>query len=329
MADLSERTSAAGAVRTIARIARSRTLELVLAVLVIYLAATTPNFFTVSNMFNVLRSVSQIGVIAFGMTMVIIAGEIDLSVGSAVSFASCLIAVLAREGVPIPLACTLTLTCGFALGCFSGVMRTRYQVPTFITTLALMSALAGAALKISNSFSVPLPDSFGFLGGGYILKTEGFPGIPFPVIIFLCVFAAVQFLMSSTTFGRSVYAVGGNAETARLCGINVSSVRILVLGITGVLAALSGIMAASRSLSGDPKSGIGLELDVIAAVIVGGTSITGGAGRVWGTLIGVVFIGVVGNGLTMKGVQADEQLIVRGAIILVAVLLSRITGRKG
>lgn len=325
-----KQSSTLGLVRKAARIIQPVTMEILLALLVTYLAATTENFFTVSNLLNILRSVSQIGVIAFGMTMVIIAGEIDLSVGSAVSFAACLVAYLTREGVPIPLACLLTLACGFAWGSFAGVMRAHYRVPTFITTLALMSGLAGAALRITKGFAIsPFPQWFNFLGGGYVLRMGDFPGIPFPVVIFLCVFLVVSFLMNYTAFGRSIYAVGGNAETARLCGINVPLVRTLVLAVTGALAALSGIMVASRMMMGNPKGGEGWELDVIAAVIVGGTSITGGVGRIWGTLVGVIFIGVMANGLTMKNVEADAQLMVRGAIILVAVLLSRITRKKG
>ena len=154
-------------------------------------------------------------------------------------------------------------------------------------------------------------------------------GIPFPAIVFAATFAVVFFLMNYTTFGHSVYAVGGNAEAARLYGINVSKIRIMVLGITGALAALSGIMPSSRMLSGNPTVGYGWELDVIAAVIVGGTSLTGGVGRVWGTLIGVIFIGVIVNGMRLLDVHADGQLIARGVIIVLAVLLSWLQQGRG
>ena len=294
-------------------------LEIVLLVICLVLAVISPDFLTVGNLLNVLRSVSEIGVIAFGMTMVIIAGEIDLSVGSAVAFAGCLMAWLVQSGVPVPPAIIAALVLGFAIGGFTGIVRAKYSVPSFITSLALLTGLRGAALKITGGFSLtPFPEWYNFLGSGYVL------GIPFPAIIFAATFAAVFFLMNYTTFGRSVYAVGGNPEAARLCAINVSRVRIMVLGITGMLAALSGIMLSSRMLSGNPTVGYGWELDVIAAVIVGGTSLTGGVGRVWGTLIGVIFIGVIVNGMRLLDVHEDGQLIARGVIIVLAVLLSRL-----
>ena len=299
-------------------------LEIVLLVICVVLAVVSPDFLTVGNLLNVLRSVSEIGVIAFGMTMVIIAGEIDLSVGSAVAFAGCLTAYLVQIGMPVPLAVVVALILGFGIGSFTGVVRAKYGVPSFITSLALLTGLRGAALKITGGFSLtPFPEWYNFLGSGYVL------GIPFPAIVFAATFAVVFFLMNYTTFGRSVYAVGGNAEAARLCGINVSKIRIMVLGITGALAALSGIMLSSRMLSGNPTVGYGWELDVIAAVIVGGTSLTGGVGRVWGTLIGVIFIGVIVNGMRLLDVHEDGQLIARGVIIVLAVLLSRLQQGRG
>jgi len=294
-------------------------LEIILLLICVILSLVSPDFLTVGNLMNVLRSVSEIGVIAFGMTMVIISGEIDLSVGSAVAFAGCLTAYLAQLGVPVPLAMVVALAAGFGIGGFIGLVRAKYDVPSFITSLALLTGLRGVALKITGGFSLtPFPEWYNFLGSGYIL------GIPFSAMVFAFAFAAVYFLMNYTTFGRSVYAVGGNAEAARLCGINVSMVRVMVLGVTGMLAALSGIMLSSRMLSGNPTVGYGWELDVIAAVIVGGTSLTGGVGRVWGTLIGVIFIGVIVNGMRLLDVHEDGQLIARGVIIVLAVLLSRL-----
>jgi ribose/xylose/arabinose/galactoside ABC-type transport system permease subunit len=283
------------------------------------LACTAPNFLTTDNLLNVLRSVSEIGIIAFGMTMVIIAGEIDLSVGSAVAFAGCITAWLVQHGVPVPVALLVALALGFGVGSFTGLVRAKYGVPSFITSLALLTALRGAALKITGGFSLtPFPEWYGFLGSGYVL------GIPFSAILLALTFVIVFFLMSYTSFGRSVYAVGGNAEAARLCGINVGLVRVMVLALTGLLAALSGIVLSARMLSGNPTVGVGWELDVIAAVIVGGTSLSGGIGRVWGTLVGVVFIGVIVNGMRLLDVHEDGQLIARGVIIVLAVLLSRL-----
>jgi ribose/xylose/arabinose/galactoside ABC-type transport system permease subunit len=294
-------------------------LELILAGVCVYLAMTSPVFLTVGNFLNVLRSISEIGIIAFGMTMVIVAGEIDLSVGSAVAFAGCLTALLVQQGVP-PVAATLVaLASGLVIGSVTGLFRTRFNVPSFITSLALLTGLRGAAHKMTGGFSLtPFPEWYGQIGSGYVA------GIPVPALIFVAVFAIIYFLMTFTTFGRAIYAVGGNAEAARLCGIDVTRVRILVLAITGMLAALSGVILSSRMLAGNPTVAAGWELDVIAAVIVGGTSLSGGAGRVWGTLVGVVFIGVIVNGMRLHDVHEDGQLIARGVIILLAVLLSRL-----
>jgi ribose/xylose/arabinose/galactoside ABC-type transport system permease subunit len=297
-------------------------MELVLAGTCVVLALTAPNFLTVDNLLNVLRSVSMQGIIAFGMTMVIIACEIDLSVGSMVALSGCLLAWLVQAGVPLWVGIPLTLSAGLLCGAFTGVMRTRFQVPSFITSLALFTALKGGALLITGGFPITsFPKWFGYLGGGYLA------GIPVPAIAFIICFIVVSVLMNHTTFGRAVYAVGGNPEAARLMGINVAGVRIAVLAITGGLAALSGVMLASRMMSGTPTVAQGWELDVIAAVIIGGTSLTGGVGTIRGTLVGMCFIGVIINGMTLLNVPAYFQYVVRGGLILAAVLINRIEVR--
>jgi len=294
-------------------------MEAVLLALCVALAFTAPNFLTTGNLLNILQSESLKGIIAFGMTMVIIQGDIDLSVASVAAFSGCLMAFLTLHGVPVPLGIPLTLAAGAVVGGFTGVLRTKMGVPTFITTLALLTGLRGAALMLTGGFALtPFPDAYNFLGGGSLL------GVPVPAILFLLVFAAIHFLMNYTSFGRSVYAVGGNAEATRLSGINVSRVRITVLALTSGLAALAGVLLSSRMLSGDPTVAQGWELDVIAAVIIGGTSLSGGAGRVWGTLIGVVFIGVIVNGMTLLNVPVYGQYMVRGALILAAVMLTQL-----
>lgn len=308
-------------------------LEIILALLCIVLALTASGFLTAENLLNVLRNVSMQGVIAFGMTMVIISGEIDLSVGSAVAFSACLTAFLTQKlvaewaslpiALAIAIAIVIALIVGFFLGVFTGFMRTRYQVPSFITTLALMTGLSGAAELITNGFPLtPFPSWYNFIGGGYLV------GIPFPALLFLLTFVVLQFLMNYTAFGRSVYAVGGNAEAARLSGINVSRVKMMVLGITAFLAALSGIMVSSEIMSGTATTAKGWELDVIAAVIIGGTSLMGGVGRIWGTMVGVVFLGILMNGMTLLNVSEYWQHVVRGVIILVAVLLNLLQKEK-
>lgn len=294
-------------------------MDVVLLAICVVLAFTAPNFLSVDNLLNILRAVSMLGLIAFGMTMVIIAKEIDLSVGSAVALSACIVARLIEAGVPIPLAMLLTIVAGFCLGVFTGFMRVQFEVPSFITTLALFTAERGMALMITGGFPIPITaEWYNFFGGGYVL------GVPFPAIIFLIAFGAVYFLMKYTVFGGAVYAVGGNDEAARLSGINVGLVRILVFAITGALAAASGILMSSRIMSGSPTLAQGLELDVIAAVIIGGTSFTGGIGTVRGTLIGILFIGVIQNGMTLLNLDIYFQYIVRGGLILAAVLVNRL-----
>jgi sugar transport system permease protein len=295
-------------------------LEILLLVLCAFLAWHAPRFLTVANLINVLRSVAEQGMIAFGMTMVIVAGEIDLSVGSAVAMSACLVAWLVQAGVPIPAAILLTIMLGATNGLLIGVMRARFRVPSFITSLALMRLLKGIAQRLTGGgFPImPFPEGYSVLGSGHVL------GIPIPVIVFLSVFVAVHFLMNYTSLGRMIYAVGGNAEAARLSGVNVGMVKIAVLAVTSALAAASGVLVSSRLMAGSPQVAEGWELGVIAAVIIGGTSLNGGAGTVWGTLIGVVFVGVIINGMQLLNVPLPEQWDVQGIVILVAVLINQL-----
>ncbi len=299
-------------------------LEIILLALCIALAIMAPGFFTTDNLLNVLRNVSMQGLIALGMTAVIIAGEIDLSVGSAVAFAGCWAAYLTGRcsgwpaGGAVIFALVITVCTGFAFGAFAGIIRTRYGVPSFISTLALMTGLSGAAELITNGFPLtPFPAWYNVLGGGYLA------GIPVPALVFVVAFLAMHFLMNNTVFGRSVYAVGGNAEAARLSGINVRRVKILVLALTSTFAAVAGIMQSSEIMSGTATTAKGWELDVIAAVIIGGTSLTGGAGTIRGTMVGMVFLGVIINGMTLMNVSEYWQHVVRGILILGAVLINR------
>jgi ribose/xylose/arabinose/galactoside ABC-type transport system permease subunit len=311
----------------------SAVLEMVLAILCTILAVTAPNFLTAENLLNVLRNVSMQGLIALGMTMVIIAGEIDLSVGSMVAFSGCLTAWITRWGASAPVALPvvpvvaaailISIGAGFLLGMLTGFLRTRYQVPSFITTLALLTGLTGAAELITNGFPLtPFPPWYNFIGGGYLF------GVPFPALLFLLAFAGVHTVMNYTTFGRAVYAVGGNAEAARLSGIDVRHVKTLVLALTAALAAASGVMQSSEIMSGTATTAKGWELDVIAAVIIGGSSLSGGIGRVWGTMVGVLFLGVIINGMTLLNVSEYWQNVVRGALILLAVLINRLQQRQ-
>jgi len=311
------------------RRAKQSALELVLIGLCALLAFSAEGFFTRDNLLNVLRNVSMQGVIAFGMTLVIISGEIDLSVGSAVAFSGCVTAwctqYLAGVGAPLPVAVAggmlASLSLAVGVGGITGILRTRFLVPTFISTLAWLTVLKGASELITNGFPLtPFPDWYNTIGGGYL------GGIPVPAILFLAIFAVTQFVMSYTAFGRSVYAVGGNAETARNSGINVARVKISVMALVAALAAVSGIMQSSQIMSGSATTAQGWELDVISAVIIGGTSLMGGAGTVWGTLTGVVFLGVLVNGMTLLNISEYWQHVVRGVLILAAVLINLAPG---
>ena len=298
-------------------------MEIILVAMCVALTFTAPNFLTPDNLLAILRSVSLQGLIAFGMTMVIIVGEIDLSVGANAAFAGCLVAWLVQARVPVAPAILLTIACGTVFGALIGVVRSLYAVPTFITSLALFTILKGAALMLTNGFPITsFPDSFAYLGAGYLL------GTPFPAVVLLTAFLIIQVQMKRTSFGRAVYAVGGNIEAARLAGIRVGAVRTAALAITAGLASVSGIMLAARIMSGTPQAAQGWELDVIAAVIIGGTSLTGGVGTVWGTLVGVVFIGVIINGMTLLNVPVYAQYVIRGFLIFAAVLINRVQATK-
>ena len=299
-------------------------LEIILLAICVVLAVIAPGFFTTDNLLNVLRNVSMQGIIALGMTAVIIAGEIDLSVGSAVAFSGCWTAYLTGSfsgmpsGIAVALAVCIALITGLAIGSLAGILRTRFGVPSFISTLALMTGLTGAAELISNGFPLtPFPAWYNVIGGGY------FAGIPVPALVFVTAFVAMHILMNNTVFGRSVYAVGGNTEAARLSGINVSRVKILVLALTSTLATVAGVMQSSEIMSGTATTAKGWELDVIAAVIIGGTSLTGGSGTVRGTMVGIVFLGVIINGMTLMNVSEYWQHVARGVLILSAVLINR------
>jgi sugar transport system permease protein len=291
-----------------------------LAILFIALSLVAPNFLTVRNLLNVLRQVSFVGIIACGMTIALIGGDVDLSVGSVVALTSSVLAVLAiKVGLPLWLATALAIGQATFVGFLAGLVRIRWNIPALIITLALMISLRGVAFVLTNAFPIPITDpAFEFWGGGYIL------GVPVPALIFVAVMGIFWFISTRTVYGRSVYAVGGNAEAARLSGIPVNRIRVVILVTTGLLAGLSGFLLTSRLTSGYSGVGVGWEFDVIAAVLIGGASLTGGEGSMLGTLLGVLFIGLLGNGMILMGVNPYVQDVVRGAIILLAVWLSTI-----
>jgi simple sugar transport system permease protein len=301
-------------------------LLIALILLFFLLALFAPNFLTPRNLLNVLRAVAFNGIIACGMTFIIISGDIDVSVGSAVAWASSLLGILAiQEGWPLGLAVVAVLAQGFVIHATAGFIRVKWKIPAFVVTLALFMSLRGAARLITNAYPItPFPDDFNFWGGGYILDT-----IPVPAVIMVLTFVVFYFISTRTVYGRSVYSVGGNEEAARLSGIPVWRTRILTFAIIGFLAAFSGVILSSRIMSGSSNIAQGLEFEVIAAVIIGGTSLMGGEGSILGTLLGVLFIGLLSNGMVLLGITPFAQEVARGLIILFAVFVSvfQITGR--
>ncbi|WP_058913221.1 ABC transporter permease [Entomohabitans teleogrylli] len=287
----------------------------VIAVLYLVFTLNAPGFISLNNQMNVLRDAATIGIAAWAMTLIIISGEIDVSVGPMVAFVSVCLAELLLLQVPLAVACLLVLLLGAGLGTLAGVLRGIFNVPSFVATLGLWSALRGMGLFMTNALPVPIDESavLDWLGGQVI-------GIPVSALIMMIFFALFVFISRKTAFGRSVFAVGGNATAAQLCGINVKRVRIVIFTLSGLLAAITGILLAARLGSGNAGAANGLEFDVIAAVVVGGTALSGGRGSLFGTLLGVLVITLIGNGLVLLGINSFFQQVVRGVIIVVAVL---------
>ncbi|AUH53551.1 ribose ABC transporter permease [Chromobacterium sp. ATCC 53434] len=291
-----------------------------LALVVVGLSVMSPDFLTVNNLLNVMRQVSINALIAFGMTLVILLGGIDLSVGSILALSSVIAATLLRAGADPMLATLAGIAAGAAMGLFNGLVISKGRVAPFIATLATMTILRGLALVFSNGSPITGFDSelFSMLGGGYVAGL-----VPVPVVSMLVLFVAFWFVLKKTVFGRHLYAAGGNEEAARLSGVKVDRIKLWVYSISGAMSALAGVVLTSRLNSAQPTAGTGYELDAIAAVVLGGTSLTGGRGWIFGTLVGALLIGVLNNGLNLLGVSSFYQQVIKGAVILLAVLLDR------
>ncbi|MCG3724967.1 ribose ABC transporter permease [Vibrio cincinnatiensis] len=288
--------------------------------LVVVVSFLNPNFFTVDNILNILRQTSVNAIIAVGMTLVILTAGIDLSVGSVLALCGAFAASLIALEVPVFVAVPTALLAGAILGGISGIIIAKGKVQAFIATLVTMTLLRGVTMvytdgrPISTGFT-DTADAFAWFGTGYAL------GIPVPVWMMVIVFAAAWYLLNHTRFGRYVYAMGGNESAARLSGINVDRVKIGVYAICGLLSALAGIIVTSRLSSAQPTAGMGYELDAIAAVVLGGTSLMGGKGRIMGTLIGALIIGFLNNALNLLDVTSYYQMIAKAVVILLAVLV--------
>lgn len=291
-----------------------------LIALIIVISIISPQFRTLDNFMSLVRQSSINGFIAFGMTCVILTGGIDLSVGSTLALSSAFCAFFIKSGMPVGIAMLLALFIGTGCGLISGLLVTKGRLQPFIATLITMTVFRGVTMIFMDGKPISgLGDSslLKFVGKGNIF------GIPFPVILFIVVFLIFLFLLQKTVFGRRIYATGSNATSAKLSGVNINKTKLITYAISGGMAALSGLILLSRLASAQPTLGDGYELDAIASVALGGTSMNGGRGRIWGTFVGVLIIAVLNNGLNILGVSSYYQSVVKGIVILIAVLSDR------
>ena len=363
---------------------RDNATLIALVVLCVGLSFADSSFFTARNLSNLARQVTIIGIIAVGMTMVILIAGIDLSVGSVAGLAAIAVTMLMQYGLPVWLALPVTLVIvGGTIGLWNGWWIAHYKIPSFIITLGMLTIARGLALTLSGGSSIPVSnDAFAYIGGDYIPPTAsavilvvlaavylyglyrsiqqsrsfggeariaeilpnllvvlagialgfyvfaGYQGIPIPVAIFAVIAVGGMYALEQTRFGRRIYALGGNEEAARLSGIDIFTTKLIVFVTASVLAALSGILLASRLYGASPNLGTMFELDAIASVVIGGTSLAGGSGTIGGTVIGTLIIGVLNNGMSLLGVSTFYQLIIKGLIIILAVWFDVLQKRR-
>ncbi|MGM1047150.1 ribose ABC transporter membrane protein [Paenibacillus uliginis N3/975] len=291
-----------------------------LIILIVIVSVLNPSFLEPLNILNLLRQVSINALIAFGMTFVILTGGIDLSVGSILALSSAFVANMMVAGFDPILAIIIGCALGGVMGMINGLMITKGKMAPFIATLATMTIFRGLTLVYTNGNPITgLGDSlvFQLFGRGYLF------GIPVPAVTMIITFAVLWVILHKTSFGRKTYAIGGNEKASLVSGIKVPRVKIMIYSLAGMLSALAGAILTSRLNSAQPTAGTSYELDAIAAVVLGGTSLSGGRGRIVGTLIGVLIIGTLNNGLNLLGVNSFYQMVVKGIVIAIAVLLDR------
>ncbi|UXT20646.1 ribose ABC transporter permease [Agrobacterium tumefaciens] len=290
-----------------------------LIVVSILMGLASDNFFSVNNIMNVLRQVSVVGILAVGMTFVILTGGIDLSVGAVMALVGTLSAgLMVNSGLPASVALPAGLFIGLGIGIFNGALVAWGKMPAIIVTLATMGMARGLGLIYSGGYPVSgIPSWISWFGVGRVGV------VPVPVIIMVAIYAIAWVLLQRTAFGRHVYALGGNELAARLSGVKTQRVKLAVYGISGVTAALAALILTGRLMSGQPNAGVGFELDAIAAVVLGGTAIAGGRGLILGTLIGAVLLGILNNGLNLMGINPYLQDVIKGGIILLAIYIGR------
>lgn len=290
----------------------------VLLIIGVFLSLLSDKFLTSGNLISVMRQISINVYIALGMTLVIILGGIDLSVGAIVALTGTVtVGLIVNTGLPIAAAIAIGLLIGVVCGFISGTMVAEFKLPAFIVTMAMMNIARGAANVYSGGRSTRITDEFfSSIGSGYL-----FGVIPLPVIYMVALIILITVVLNKTKFGTYIYAIGGNRESARLSGVPIKKVEIAVFTIIGLLSAFAGLVLASRMYSGQPSVGAGYELDAIAACVLGGVSMSGGKGRISGTVFGAMVIGFISNGLNLMNVNSFWQLVVKGIIILIAVVI--------
>ena len=290
-----------------------------LLIISIFLSIVSPQFLTVDNLLSVGLQISVIALLAIGELLVIITGGIDLSVGSILAFSGVMTSLLLVNGFPISLAILVGLLSGLLLGFINGLIISKGKLPPFIATLGMMGIARGASLIITNGIPLfGLPYEF-----SYIANSKIFDIIPIPVIIVIIMAILVNFLLKNFSFGRYTYALGGNFEATRLAGVKVDLQTIKIYSISGLFSGLGGIILASRLSTGQPTAGTGYELDVIAACVIGGASLSGGSGTILGAMIGALIIGILRNGCNLLNISAFWQQIAIGAIIIIAVFIDQ------
>ena len=300
-------------------ILRSYGILIAFVLIVIIMTILSPVFLTVTNVLNIIRQSSVYGIMAIGMTFVILTGGIDLSVGSLLAIAGAIAAGSIKSGMGLGLTIVLALAIGLGCGFLNGVFVTLGRITPFVVTLGMMSIARGLTLIYTKGYPISgLNPAFRFIGAGDIFD------LPFPIILFILTTVVAWLILTQTRLGRYTYAIGGNEETVKLSGINSDVYKTIVYMISGLASAISALILTSRLNSAEPVAGQGYELDVIAAVVIGGTSLMGGRGSVWGTLIGALLIGVINNGMNLLGISPYFQLVVKGVIIIGAVLLDRL-----
>lgn len=288
-----------------------------LCILCVGLTVMTDKFATVTNFFNVIRQITINLYLACGMTFVILLGGIDLSVGSAIAVTGCVSAgMITWLGLPVPVGIFIGLICGTLIGCLNGVIVSRTTIPAFIVTLATMNIGRGIARIYTHAKTIAvLDDAYTFWGKGSVM------GLPIQLFLIIAVVIVSSFILNRTRLGRHIYATGGNRMAAEYSGINVKRVTFFVFAFSGFLAALAGVLTVGRTFTATMIMGDGAEMDAIAAVVLGGTSMLGGKGSISGTVIGVIVIGILKNGMNLLGIDSSWQYVVQGIVILIAVYI--------